>query len=401
MSSSFSEGLKWDFSPFVKTVEGAAYLPYPIVTAAAQKSPRVVPAEDGRLYHSIFGGAVVSVELDGQQISLPVLDRENKPIPVEAVNSRDISDTIVRAKTKIIAVTRGYGLALYAGDVRPLDFIKGVGVKPDSDLRTVQPRVRAKPSKAGTGPAYVSWADAVAAAKLTDPGFRWEVLTFNEADEDGVIRPLPYTRAGVGYMVGVKVTYRGQEHTEYLAIMGVLEVQTKKGPKKLDNQPLPNPTSHDWNRAVARCLTKAIALATGYGLSVYAKEDLEDIEMRFIGSRQAANSTPVDQSAAPQEPGPAEPAPAEDPKPADGSNAAPEASNEAVAQASNDSAALLAALQEETAGMNAQMLERVLRGVVTRGWVPTQPASIEALVNDHPDAARKLLDALQAKRAKQ
>jgi hypothetical protein len=94
-------------------------------------------------------------------------------------------------------------------------------------------------------------------------------------------------------MVGVKVTYRGVEYTEYLAIMGVLEVQTKKGPKKLDNQPLRNPTSHDWNRAVVRCLTKAIALATGYGLSVYAKEDLADLEMRFLGApRESADEAP-------------------------------------------------------------------------------------------------------------
>jgi hypothetical protein len=247
--------------------------------------------------------------LDGQQISLPVLNRENKPIPSSDANSRDISDSIVRAKTKVIGVTRGYGLALYAHDVRPLDFIKGVGVKPDSDLRTVQPRVRAKPSKSGAGPAYVAWADAVAAAKLTDPSFRWDVLTFDGVDEDGVIRPIPYTPAGVGYMVGVKVTYRGVEYTEYLAIMGVLEVQTKKGPKKLDNQPLRNPTSHDWHRAVVRCLTKAIALATGYGLSVYAKEDLADLEMRFLGApresaaeapKEAPKETPVASATVPE-----------------------------------------------------------------------------------------------------
>jgi hypothetical protein len=396
MINSFSEGLKWDFSPFVKTVEGAAYLPYPVVMAAAQASPQVVPAEDGRLYHNIFGGAVVTVELDGQALSLPVLDGKNRPIKADAATSRDISDSIVRAKTKVVAVTKGYGLALYAGDVRPLDFIKGVGVKPDSDLRTVQPRVREKPSGSRAGPAYVAWADAIAAAKLTDPGFSWEILTFNEPDEDGVIRPLPYTQAGIGYMVGVKVKYRGREHTEYLAIMGVADVQTKNGPKKMDNQPLTNPTSHDWNRAVMRCLTKAIALTTGYGLSVYAKEDLEDLEMRFIGSpRQTAKSAPVDHDAAPK------PAPAEAADAADGSDAAPEVSKEADAQASDNSAALLTALKEETASMSAQMLDRVLRGVVARGWVSTLPDSIEALVAANPDSARKLLDALRAKREKQ
>jgi hypothetical protein len=382
--STFTEGLKWDFTSFVKYVEGAAYLPYPIVMAAAQASPNVVPAEDGRLYHAVFGGAVVTVELDGQKISLPVLDRENKPIPIDAVNSRDVSDTIVRAKTKAIAMMRGYGLALYAGDVRPIDFIKGIGVKPDSDLRAVQPRVRAKPSKSGAGPSYVSWADALAAAKITDPEFRWEVITFNEPDEDGVVRSLPYTRAGVGYMVGVRVTYRVRKHTEYLAIMGPREVQTKNGLKVIDNQPLPNPTSHDWNRAVMRCLTKAIALATGYSLSVYAKEDLEDLKMRFLGSSRQPANTAATEDAAASDAGGNEPS-------EDGSNSDEGHSEELLA--------LLAALKEETATMNAQMLERVLRGVVARGWVSEQPASIEALVDNHPEAARKLLDALRAKRA--
>jgi len=454
MSFPFSDGLKWDFSSFIKEVEGAAYLPYPVVMAAAQAWPNVVPDENGRLYHSIFGGAVVTVELDGQRVSLPVLDRKNKPVPVETVNSRDVSDTIVRAKTKAIAVMRGYGLALYAGDLRPLNFIKGLGVKPDSDLRTVQPRVRQKEYKKRPGPPYVKWADALAAAKLTDPSFRWEVVTFNEADEDGVIRLLPYTRAGVGAIVGVKVRYRKQEYTEYLAIMGTREVQTKNGVKELDNQPLPNPTSHDWHRAVMRCLTKAIALATGYGLSVYAKEDLADLEMRFLGAGrtteklaptgdgaatatpttaaqtaegagQAAsgsdaaaeasqkadgkapdsNSGPVNVGAAPAAPAEAAQTAAEtsaqqtSAQPADSSGTAPEVTTGVDTFTSeNESAALLAALREETASMTPQMLERVLRGVVTRGWVAAQPASVEALVAEHPDAARKLLDALQAKR---
>ena len=50
--------------------------------------------------------------------------------------------------------------------------------------------------------------------------------------------------------------------------------------------------------------------------------------------------------------------------------------------------------------MNVQLLERVLRGVFTVGWASIQPASNESLVAEQSDAARKLLDALQAKLSK-
>jgi hypothetical protein len=52
---------------------------------------------------------------------------------------------------------------------------------------------------------------------------------------------------------------------------------TSKGMKKMDHQPLTKPTTHDWNSAVMRCMTRAVAVVTGYGLSVYAREDVESL----------------------------------------------------------------------------------------------------------------------------
>ena len=98
----------------------------------------------------------------------------------------------------------------------------------------------------------------MAAAKLADPDFFWEVLFF----EDSKGQMQPYMEAGNGYFVAVKTVYGGKEHIEVLPIMNSFTYEV-----------LENPGCDDWNRAVMRTLAKGIATQTGYGISLYTNEE--------------------------------------------------------------------------------------------------------------------------------
>jgi hypothetical protein len=104
---------------------------------------------------------------------------------------------------------------------------------------------------------YLSWAHAVQYLKSEYPEATWEVAEY--VDERGV--SMPYMETPCGYFVKVTVNVDGLEmsHTH-----PVLDYQ---------NKPIEKPNSFDINTAIARCLTKAIALH-GLGLYVYAGEDL-------------------------------------------------------------------------------------------------------------------------------
>jgi hypothetical protein len=118
----------------------------------------------------------------------------------------------------------------------------------------VEPLVSIKGSSS-----YLDWATALAAARIADEAFHWEVVDFPIADGEG---SHPYLQIARGYLVGVRVTYKGVAHVEYLPIMNN------------SFKPIEKPNAGDWNKAIMRLLTKAIAVATGYGLSVYAGEHL-------------------------------------------------------------------------------------------------------------------------------
>jgi len=381
----FLEGIKVETKDFVEKINNAAYLSWATALALAERPQQEVALFGGRPFLPLFGGAVVAVDSPSgenrQRTWLPILNSNNAPIPISAISPRDVNDAIMRCRAKAVAMVQGVGLSVYAGfDGDALGFIKALGIKPDSDLAQVQPLTEGKGGDSGAK--YITWAAALAAARITCPEFFWEVLEFDVTDqESGEVVRLPACRVASGWAVAVRVVYKGREHTEWLPIMGVAEVQTKRGPRKMDHQPLASPTVFDWNRSVMRCMAKAIAIATGYGLGVYAGEDLAAIK----AAQEAAQRKPVKPTA---EAAPAEAAqaPAEAAQVSDGDGTAPEAS-------------LLAALRKEMGAMPPQTRERVLRGVVARGWVSEQPASIEALVDNHPEAARKLLDALRAKRA--
>ncbi len=103
---------------------------------------------------------------------------------------------------------------------------------------------------------YLSWPFAVAQLRLADPDASWEVRRF-----DG----LPYLSSELGFFVEVAVTVQG------VTLSQIHPVLDNK------NRPILAPTPFDINTSIQRCLVKAIALH-GLGLSIYAGEDLPDLE---------------------------------------------------------------------------------------------------------------------------
>lgn len=289
--TTFIEGVKTPVKGLVQSANGLPYLPWPTAIALSGRPDiRVAQfGEDGDPFLAFFDGLVVAVDAGDQRVWLPVLDGRNQPISPEKGTSRDVTDTINRARCKAVAMVHGVGMSLYAGyGENVAGFLRDLGVRPDSDLAQVEPLTAQKPGRSQA--TYVDWAAAYTAAKLTDPEFSFRVHSF---------AGIPAKRLLDYWAVAVTVRHSGREHTEWLPMMGVFEVQTKNGLRKLDHQPLANPTVHDWNRAVMRCMTKAVAVCTGYGLSVYAREDIEALHREPIGTARAtepASEAPVTDS---------------------------------------------------------------------------------------------------------
>jgi hypothetical protein len=299
----FLHGIKESIKGLTADVDGLSYIPWATAIAKAGRPEQRVALSLG--YMRIFGGAVVAIEQPvgddrWQRTWLPVLDTKNRPVPVDALKARDLGDAINRCRAKSVAMVNGVALSLYAGygeDNGKL--LKDLGVRPDSDLTAVEPLTSQKAGK--TAASYVDWAAALAAARITDPNFHWEVEMFDGVSPEGEIHREPYLALPHGYMVAVSVTYKAKRHTEYLPIMGVVEVSTKNGPRKMDHQTLEAPNAFDWNRSILRDLTKAIAVVSGYGLSVYAGEDIEVLQSRPIGGKTKDAATPPAATPAQQE----------------------------------------------------------------------------------------------------
>ncbi|MDI1238652.1 MAG: DUF1071 domain-containing protein [Polaromonas sp.] len=103
---------------------------------------------------------------------------------------------------------------------------------------------------------YLSWPFAVSELRKADPLACWEVIRFNG---------LPYLATETGFYVEVAVTVEGVTLSQ---VHPVLDAR---------NKPIQNPTAFDINTSIQRCLVKSIALH-GLGLSVYAGEDLANLE---------------------------------------------------------------------------------------------------------------------------
>lgn len=266
-----------DISPYLKEVEGSAYIPWARALAlAGNPQQEVILHPVTNTIHPVFGGAAVAVRQGNQETWLPVIDARSQPIPFGGITARDVGDALNRARARSVAMVNGLGLGLYLDQPVGLNFVRSLGVTSETaDLSAVSPITSEKKDKDkpnSKGPVYVPWPASLAAAALTDPEFRWSFAWFDTADDHGELSRQPYARLPKGYMVAVDLVWKGQQHREYLPIMGILPTQTKNGIKNLDFRTLLTPTVHDWHRAVMRCLAKGIAILTGYGRSVYATD---------------------------------------------------------------------------------------------------------------------------------
>lgn len=101
---------------------------------------------------------------------------------------------------------------------------------------------------------YLSWCYAVRFLRENFPDALWII----HENSDG----LPIFTIGMSHMVKVSVILEGKTYTQWHPILNGA------------NKPIPEPSSFDINTSIHRALTKAIGIATGIGLGLYAGEDL-------------------------------------------------------------------------------------------------------------------------------
>lgn len=300
--------LSVDVRKHTMNVEGMSYIPWARAHALAGR-----PAHEALLFDGpagkepvrrLFGGTAVAVAIDAgegkkQVCYLPILDLKGRPIPDGLETARDVGDAMGRCVARSIAITWGLGLSLYSlteGD--GACYVDAMCIDPTTqDIAPVAPLRDVKGKAGGRQTEYLGWHAAVAACRITDPGFTWEVVEFQQPDGSS----LPATKlGGVGWMVAVKIHYRGQEHVQWLPIMGIAKVKTKNGEKPMEHQPIPEPDIMHWHQAVMRCLAKGIAIHTGYGIALYAKGDVDALEVDVGDVAQVAAEGEADPQAAPQ-----------------------------------------------------------------------------------------------------
>lgn len=112
------------------------------------------------------------------------------------------------------------------------------------------------------GLSYISWAWAWSLLKRSIPDASYKV--YERETESG---PVNYFTDGKTAWVKVSVTVYGFETVEELPVMDFRNKAIK----------LESVDSFAVNKTIKRCLVKAIAMATGLGLYIYAGEDLPEV----------------------------------------------------------------------------------------------------------------------------
>jgi len=107
---------------------------------------------------------------------------------------------------------------------------------------------------------YLSWPYAVSEFRKACPSGYWRIT--------GADTGVPYTKDPSGAYVCVTV-YTSPDCPGFTQVHPVLNHQ---------NKPITSPSSFDVNTSIQRGLVKAIAIATGIGLHIYAGEDLPPVE---------------------------------------------------------------------------------------------------------------------------
>jgi len=127
---------------------------------------------------------------------------------------------------------------------------------------------------------YLSWAWAVQELRKLDPKAEWETMHFKDIDN---VRS-PYMATEVGYFVEVLVSL--SDGTKSQQIHPVLDNS---------NKTIAKPNAFQINTSIQRCLVKAIALASGIGLHIYAGEDLppgdEEPQKKQVSASNANDSS--------------------------------------------------------------------------------------------------------------
>lgn len=319
--SNYLRNLGVDVRPYIKRVEGAAYIPWALalqMCGLPRQNAVVFDLPEGQaLVRPLFGGSYVAVDHDigdgtMQRVSLPLLDMRGKPIPFGSETARDVSDTLNRCRCRAAAIVDGLGLSLWSEcEGNGPEYVAALAVTPDTDLSRVAELRDIKEIKGRDGRVvrtqeYLGWHGAVAACRITDPGFRWEVIECRVMDpQTGLEEVLPAQRVpGKGWLVGVRIWWKNRIHVEWLPIMGVEKVNTRNGEKPMEHQPLATPSIFHWHSAVMRCLAKAIALVTGYGILCYTKEMAYYSEDEAAGEGDAGDAGEASAGASADRPAP-------------------------------------------------------------------------------------------------
>lgn len=276
---SFYQALSTQIQPTeIATRNGLSYLAAATALSLAGRPEVTFVDFDGQPFLAVMGGALVAVDLTvpgtthKQRTWLPVMDRDHATLSLDKAQSTDINNSRQRALVKAIACVHGDGMSLYMGhDGDGAKAIKSLGVAPESDLAEATPVVSTLKE---AGAMYIEWGVAIAAARITDPTFFWEVVMW-----DG----LPYRNVLGGMMVDVDTIYRGKRQRLSLPVYDAA----------FNQLPCENVTAFDWNKTVMRALTKCLAFNAGYGLSVYAGDEFgfKDAKAKV---KKVLNKAPID-----------------------------------------------------------------------------------------------------------
>lgn len=340
---------------------GLSYLAAATAMSLADRPQATFVEFADKPYLELLGGALVAVDLpvEGgaiQRMYLPVMDRDNKSIKLDAVTVADINNNRQRALVKAIATVHGAGMSLYLGcDGDGAKAVKMLGVEPTTDLATVSPVV-AKLEEGGEP--YIEWNVGVAVCRITDPTFNWKVVEWNSK---------PYREVLGGIFVDVETTYKGKTLVLGLPVLD----------GKFDPVPVAKATTFDWNKTVMRALTKCIAFNTGYGLSVYADiADSKKDDKKKSTTKASAASAPA------ATPAPAPAAAKEAPKPetADKANApAPVEAASTPAPAPAPAETPVVAQEDAGTAESVDRFKKVMQGRKTDHGVPGLQTLFEAL----------------------
>lgn len=123
---------------------------------------------------------------------------------------------------------------------------------------------------------YLSWAFAFGEVKKLYPDMNYQVY-----ERETQYGPVNFFTDGKTCWVKVGVTINGLEHIEMLPVMDFSNKSI----------PLERVTSTDTNKAIQRCLTKAIA-RHGLGLYIYSGEDLPEEEAAALKAEEKKNPKP-------------------------------------------------------------------------------------------------------------